>query len=117
MATFTLTKEQARRPNSWALGQLLRQKSRGSGDPANEFSITTTADLDADGNFLGTYTLEIPVSLIGRATRAQVEAVLNNPNPAQPLIVRTRRDNLEDMLEDNSATLDDIKELLRLRGR
>ena len=113
MATFTITAEQYRRDSSWALGQLLGQKSDGSAD---DFSILTTGNYDGDGAFLGTYTVETP-NLSGRATRAQVQAVLDDPNPEQPPPPpRTRLDALEDKLDDDSATFDEVKELLRLRG-
>ena len=109
MATFTLTEEQARRPSSFALGKLLGQKSDGSGD---DFSITTTADRDDDGNFLGTYTLEIPD---GRATKAQVMAVLDDPKPEQPPIVPRRIDELRGFIRDGSANLDNVIEYIKLR--
>ena len=113
MATFTLTEEQAQRPNSWTLGQLLGQKSDGSAD---DFSITTTADRDGDGNFLHTYTLEIPVSLTGRATRAEVQAVLDDPRPEQPPPpAPTTRDTAQAKMDDDTATVADIREVLKTR--
>ncbi len=105
MAKFKVTKEQSRRPYSYALGKLLGQKARGSGDPANEFSILTTANED------GSYTVEIPD---GRATKAQVQAVLDDPNPEQAPIVKTRQDELLDLLAADTITLRQIAALMRL---
>ena len=112
MATFTVTQKQMDRNYSYALGRLLGQKAKGSGDPDNEFSIFTTANHDADGVFNGTYTVETP-ALTGRATRAEVQAVLDDSNPEQPPVVVERRDVLQDKIDDDSATLDDIREFLR----
>ena len=114
MATFVITAEQYQRNYSYALGKLLGQKAVGSSDPANEFSITTTADRDGNGVFLGTYTIETP-ALSGRATRAAVQAVLDDPNPEQPPVVITREGVLRAKLFDDTITDAELREYLRFR--
>ena len=109
MANFTVTQEQLDRSYSWALGQLLGQKPVGSGDPDNEFSIITTSNGD------GTYTVITP-SLTGRATRAQVQAVLDDPNPPQPpKPAPSTREVAQVKIDDDTATLADIREVLKTR--
>ena len=107
MATFIITKEQYRKHYSYALGKLLGQKARGSGDPANEFSILTTLNDD------GTYTVETP-DLSGRATREAVQALLDDSNPEQPPPrALTVRETAQAKVDDGTATLDDIREVLK----
>jgi hypothetical protein len=106
MATFIITKEQYRKNYSYALGKLLGQKARGSGDPANEFSILTTPNDD------GTYTVETP-DLAGRATRAAVQALFDDPNPEQFSRGETVREAAQARVDDGTATLADIREVLK----
>ena len=74
-----VTHEAVRRGFSYALGKAAGQKPTGSGDPANEFSITTVAN-KTNGVFDGTYTVELPD---GHISQVQLEAVVNDPNPEQ----------------------------------
>jgi len=112
MATYTVTKEQSRRNFSYALGKLLGQKAKGSGDPTNEFSIVTTPNYDKDGVFLKTYTVEIPD---GRATDVKVQAILDDPNPEQPPIEKTRMGVLADKIKNNTDSSEEFREYIKLR--
>ena len=115
MATYTVTKEQSRQNFSYALGKLLGQKAKGSGDPTNEFSIVTTPNYDKDGVFLKTYTVEIPD---GRATDVQVQAILDDPNPEQPEPAISERDariaELRERYKNDIETPEELRELDKL---
>lgn len=108
---FTITEVQASRNYSYALGKLLGQKPLGSGDLINEFSIITTANYDVMEKFLGTYTVTIPS---GRATTAQIQEIFDHPTPEQPPIIKTREDELVELLMKDTITLRQIAELMRL---
>jgi hypothetical protein len=70
-----VSSEEKKRGLSYALGIATGQKKVGSGDPDNEFQITTTANR-VDGKFDGTYTITIPD---GKITQAEFDAIVANP--------------------------------------
>jgi len=67
---ISVTTEDRERNYSYALAQATGQKSKGSGDPANEFEILTESNGD------GTFTVTIPD---GKITQAEFAAIIANP--------------------------------------
>lgn len=110
---ITVTQQEKNRQPSWALGQQLGQKARGSGDPINEFSLIWSPNM-LDGAFTGTYTLTIPD---GRITTGEIRAILDNPQQPPPSADDLRLAELDQKLRDGSANMGDIMEIVRhIRG-
>lgn len=99
-----ITKEELRRNPGYAVGKLLGQKNRGSGDTANEFPILYKANED------GTYTMTVPG---GRATKTQIEALLDDPE--QPPVVLSRIEELAEKITNDTDTDAEFREYIKLR--